>query len=126
LTAENGLEKNALAPAPVTANGLVYVMSGHRQPNLLAIRLGREGDLTGTDAIAWTNNRGNPYSSSPVLHDNKLYFVTDSGMLSCLNALTGEAYYLQQRLHKAYNLRLRPWAPTAGFTWRLRMTMWWS
>ena len=102
-----GLGSNVI-PAPVTANGLVYVMSGHRQPNLLAIRLGREGDLTGTDAIAWTNNRGNPYSSSPVLHENKLYFVTDSGMLSCLNALTGEAYYLQQRLPKPYNFKSSP------------------
>jgi outer membrane protein assembly factor BamB len=102
-----GLGSNVI-PAPVAANGLVYVMSGHRQPNLLAIRLGREGDLTGTDAIAWTNNRGNPYSSSPVLHENKLYFVTDSGMLSCLNALTGEAYYLQQRLPKAYNFKSSP------------------
>ncbi len=102
-----GLGSNVI-PAPVTANGMVYVMSGHRQPNLLAIRLGREGDLTSTDAIAWTNNRGNPYSSSPVLHENKLYFVTDSGMLSCLNALTGEAYYLQQRLPKAYNFKASP------------------
>ena len=103
----SGLGTNVI-PAPVTANGLVYVMSGHRQPNLLAIRLGREGDLTGTDAIAWTNNRGNPYSSSPVLHENKLYFVTDSGMLSCLNALSGEPYYLQQRLPKPYNLKSSP------------------
>jgi hypothetical protein len=29
---------------------------------------------------------GNSYTASPVLHDNKLYFITDSGMLSCLNA----------------------------------------
>jgi outer membrane protein assembly factor BamB len=43
-----------------------------------------------------------------VLHENKLYFVTDSGMLSCLNALTGEAYYLQQRLPKAYNFKASP------------------
>jgi outer membrane protein assembly factor BamB len=95
-------------PAPVSTDGVVFVMSGHREPNLLAIRLGREGDRTGTDAIAWTNNRGNPYTASPVLHDNKLYFVTDSGMLSCLNSRTGEAYYRQQRLPKAYNFKASP------------------
>ena len=93
--------------APVSAGGIVYVMSGHRDPNLLAIRLGREGDLTGTDAIAWTNNRGNSYTASPVLHDNKLYFVTDSGMLSCLNASTGEVYY-RQRLPRPYNFKASP------------------
>ena len=102
-----GLGTNVI-PAPVSADGLVFVMSGHRDPNLLAIRLGREGDLTGTDAIAWTNNRGNSYTASPVLHDNKLYFVTDSGRLSCLNARTGEAYYQQQRLPKPYNFKASP------------------
>jgi outer membrane protein assembly factor BamB len=102
-----GLGSNVI-PAPVSADGVVYVMSGHRDPNLLAIRLGREGDLTGTDAIAWTNNRGNSYTTSPLLHDNKLYFVTDSGMLSCLNSRTGEAYYRQRRLPKAYNLKASP------------------
>jgi outer membrane protein assembly factor BamB len=103
----SGLGSNVI-PSPVKVPGMVFVMSGHRDPNLLAIRLGREGDLTGTDAIAWTNNRGNPYSSSPVLHDNKLYFVTDTGMLSCLNAATGDAYYRQQRLPKPYNFKSSP------------------
>ena len=35
-------------------------------------KLGREGDLTGTDAILWTNKRGNSYTPSPVLHDGIL------------------------------------------------------
>jgi outer membrane protein assembly factor BamB len=48
----SGLGTNVI-PAPVTTPGMVYVMSGHREPNLLAVKLGREGDLTGTDAIAW-------------------------------------------------------------------------
>lgn len=102
-----GLGSNVI-PAPVTANGLVYVMSGHRSPNLMAIRLGREGDLTGTDAVVWTNRRGNSYTASPVLHENKLYFLTDSGMMSSLNALTGEPYYLQQRLPGPYNFKASP------------------
>lgn len=102
-----GLGGNVI-PAPVTANGLVYAMSGFRNPKLLAIRLGGEGDLTGSGAIVWTNDRGNSYTASPVLHDNKLYFVTDNGMLSCLNASTGEAYYRQQRLPKPYSFKASP------------------
>jgi len=102
-----GLGTNVI-PAPVTTDGLVFVMSGHRDPNLLAIRLGREGDLTGTDSIVWTNNRGNAYTASPILHDKKLYILTDSGMLSCLNALTGEPYYQQQRLPNPYNFKASP------------------
>jgi outer membrane protein assembly factor BamB len=102
-----GLGTNVI-PAPVRAGDVVIAMSGHRSPNLLAIRLGRDGDLTGTDAVAWTNDRGNSYTASPLLHDNKLYFVTDSGMLSCLDARTGEPYYRQQRLPKPYNFKASP------------------
>jgi outer membrane protein assembly factor BamB len=102
-----GLGSNVI-PAPVTANGIVYVMSGHRDPKLMAIRLGREGDLTGTDAILWTNDRGNSYTASPVLHEGKLYFITDSGMLSVFDARTGEAHYRQQRLPKPYNFKASP------------------
>lgn len=102
-----GLGANAI-PAPVAGKGIVYLMTGYRNPNLLAIRLGRRGNLTGTDAIAWTNNRGNPYTPSPVLSDDRLYFVSDSATLSCLNALTGEPHYLQQRLPKPYSIKASP------------------
>lgn len=102
-----GLGTNVI-PVPVTTGDMVYVMSGHRSPNLLAVRLGREGDLTGTDAVVWTNDRGNSYTPSPVLHEDKLYFITDNGMLTCLNARTGEAYYRQQRLPKPYNFKASP------------------
>jgi outer membrane protein assembly factor BamB len=102
-----GLGSNVI-PAPLIHAGVVYVMSGHREPNLLAIQLGREGDLTGTDAVLWSNNRGNSYTGSPVLHDGKLYFVTDSGMLSCLDARTGKPHYLQQRLPRSYNFKSSP------------------
>ena len=102
-----GLGGNVI-PAPVTTDGVVYVMSGFRNPNLLAIRLGREGDLTGSDAILWTNQRGNSYTPSPVLHDGKLYVLTDSGMLSCFDAKTGKPYYHQQRLPKPYNFKSSP------------------
>jgi outer membrane protein assembly factor BamB len=102
-----GLGANTI-PAPVAADGMVFAMSGFRSPNLLAIRLGREGDLTGTDSIVWQNQRGNSYTPSPVLHDGKLYMLTDNGMLSCLDAKTGKPYYQQERLPKPYNFKASP------------------
>jgi outer membrane protein assembly factor BamB len=102
-----GLGLNTI-PAPVAADGIVYVMSGYRDPNLLAIKLGREGDLTGTDAILWTNQKGNSYTPSPVLHDGKLYLLTDNGMFSALDAKTGKPFYQQQRLPKPYNFKASP------------------
>jgi outer membrane protein assembly factor BamB len=102
-----GLGQNTI-PAPVTDGSLVFVMSGFRNPNMLAIRLGRDGDLTGTDAVVWQNQRGNSYTASPVLADGKLYVLTDSGMMSCFDAKTGKAFYQQQRLPKPYNFKASP------------------
>lgn len=102
-----GLGVNAI-PMPVLADGLVIVMTGFRSPNLLAIKLGRKGDLTGTDAIAWTNQRGNSYTAAPVLHAGTLYNVTDNGMLNAVRAADGEIYYRQQRLPKPYNFKASP------------------
>lgn len=102
-----GLGTNVI-PQPVIQGDVVYVMSGHRDPNLMAIKLGGKGDITGSSHVLWTNQRGNSYTASPVLQDNKLYFITDSGMLSCFNATTGEPYYSQQRLGKPYNFKASP------------------
>ncbi len=102
-----GLGLNPI-PVPVHQNDVVYVMSGYRDPKLMAIKLGREGDLTGSDAILWSHTRGLAYTTSPVLHDNKLYVVTDNGTISAFNAVTGEPHYSQVRLPKAYNLKASP------------------
>ena len=102
-----GLGANVI-PVPVHHNGVVYVMSGYRDPKLMAIKLGKDGDLTGSDAIAWSHTRGLAYTTSPVLYDNKLYVVTDNGMVSAFNAVSGEPYYAQTRLPKAYNIKASP------------------
>jgi outer membrane protein assembly factor BamB len=64
--------------------------------------------LTGSDSIVWSHTRGLSYSASPVISDNKIYVVTDSGMVSAFNATTGEPYYSQVRLPQAYNLKASP------------------
>ncbi|MBL8208768.1 MAG: PQQ-binding-like beta-propeller repeat protein, partial [Blastocatellia bacterium] len=102
-----GLGHNTI-PQPVHQDGVVYVMSGFRDPKLLAIKLGREGDLTGTDAVLWSETRGLSYTPSPVLFDGKLYTLTDNGMMSCFDAKNGKPYYHQQRLPKPYNFKASP------------------
>src|SRR5262245_30537797 len=89
-----GLGSNVI-PHPTQHNDTVLVMSGHRDPKLMAVRLGREGDLTGTDSVIWSQTRGLSYTPSPVLHDSKYYTLTDNGTLNCYNATTGEPHYQQ-------------------------------
>jgi outer membrane protein assembly factor BamB len=102
-----GLGANVI-PMPVYSDGVVYVMSGYRDARLMAVKLGKEGDLTNSDAILWNQTRGLAYTTSPVLHENKLYVATDNGMLSTFNAVTGEPFYAQVRLPGSYNLKASP------------------
>lgn len=102
-----GLGLNVI-PAPVIQNDIVYAMSGFRDPKLMAIRLGREGELSGTDAVLWSQTRGMSYTPSPVLNENKLYTLTDNAMLSCFNATTGEPFYHQKRLPAPDNFKASP------------------
>lgn len=102
-----GLGTNPI-PQPVQFRDLVLVMSGYRTPRLMAIRLGRTGDLTGTDSVVWETTRGTSYTASPALHDGRLYVIADNGMMSVFDAATGTPHYLQQRLPRPYNFKASP------------------
>jgi outer membrane protein assembly factor BamB len=77
-----GLTRNVI-PCPVADAGMVYCMSGFQGNALLAIRLGRTGDLTGSDAIVWTHNKSTPYVPSPLLYNGKLYFFANNNGINC-------------------------------------------
>ncbi len=85
-----GMTQNEI-PSPVAGDGIIYCISGFQGSSLLAIRLGRTGNLTGTDAIAWSYKKNTPYVPSPLLYEGRLYFfkVNDS-ILTCCNAKTGQ------------------------------------
>ena len=86
-------------PTPVTGFGKVFCMTGDRKAKLLAIELGRKGDLEGTDAIAWELDKGAPFVSSPMLYGERLYFTENMRpFLSCYDARTGAPIYERQRL----------------------------
>lgn len=86
-----GMTVNAI-PTPVPGEGRVYVTSGFRGAALLAITLGRTGDLTDTDAIAWSHSRYTPYVPTPLLYNDRLWFFSvNTGRLSILDATNGKA-----------------------------------
>ena len=83
-------------PRPVYGHGLVYIATGFQQPSLLAVRADGKGDVTRTH-VAWKVSRGAPYTPSPLLVGDELYVVSDLGIVSCLDAVTG-ALHWQQRI----------------------------
>jgi len=85
-----GQTVNAI-PSVVSGHGRVYVTSGYRGAALQAIQLGRKGDLTATDAIAWSHGKGTPYVPSPLLAGDWLYLYSgNSGILSIFDAKAGK------------------------------------
>ena len=94
-----GLTMNPI-PSPVSADGLVFLMSGFRGNSLKAIRIAdARGDITGTPAIAWTLERDTPYVPSPLLYDGILYFLKgNTAILSAVDAKTGKPHYQAARL----------------------------
>jgi len=94
-----GMTVNVI-PSPVALDGLAIVMSGFRGNALRAIRLSEaRGDITGSDAIAWSLDRDTPYTPSPLLYDGTLYFVKGNrAVLSSFDARTGKEHYSEQRL----------------------------
>ncbi len=99
-------------PTPVAGGGLLFVASGSRERRVRAIDLSRAS--AGGNAVAWELDRAAPYNPSPLLWGDELYLVRDGGMnvgtsrLSLIDALTGEARYLQQRLPAMYTIKASP------------------
>jgi hypothetical protein len=86
---------------PVFGAGLLFISGGFNIPSFLAVRPDGTGDVTKTH-IAWTLMRGAPLTPSPLLIDDELYIVNDTGIAVCLDARTGQTYW-QHRLNGTYS-----------------------
>ncbi|MCC7419997.1 MAG: PQQ-binding-like beta-propeller repeat protein [Planctomycetaceae bacterium] len=76
------------AARPLFGHGLVYINleGGDR---LLAVRPDGTGDVTKTH-VAWKTMKSTPTRPSQILAGDSFFMVSDGGVVSCLNAATGE------------------------------------
>ncbi|MEX0725847.1 MAG: PQQ-binding-like beta-propeller repeat protein [Planctomycetaceae bacterium] len=100
-----GLERECI-PTPLFGHGMAYVVSGPKGFTF-AIRRGGEGDVTDSH-VEWKTNRGAPFVPSTILVGDYYYLVDDAGILTCLDAHTGDAKW-QKRLNGAFTA-----SPVAG------------
>ncbi len=83
----------------VAGDGLVFVGSGFRGSFLGAFRLDGRGDIEGSAHVAWAVGRDTPDIPSPLLSGGRIYFYKGkSGMLSCVDAATGQPHYTAARI----------------------------
>lgn len=77
-----------LSPSVILNDNIVFVFGGYRSSGSMAIRVGGEGDVTKTHVV-WTG-RNSSYVATPILRNDKLYWIDDRGTYYCINSQNGE------------------------------------
>lgn len=75
------------ASRPVYGDGTLYLSTGYMKARFLAVPLDATAQQT---SIEWEYNKQVANVSSPLLVDNRIYFISDRGVATCLNAKTGQ------------------------------------
>ncbi len=84
-----GVDSNAIH-TPLVGKGLVIVTAGFPVKRVIAIRPGAVAD---DKRVAWEYAKGTGYVLSNILYGDYLYLLTDNGIVTCLDAATGEVKY---------------------------------
>ena len=85
----------SVVPRPIFHQGLIYMSSGYDSPVFYAIKLEGRGDITKSNLV-WRTRKGAPRNSSPVLVNDLLFMAADHGVVSCLNAKTGQLIWMER------------------------------
>ncbi len=84
-------------------------MSGYEGFSLMALSIAGQGDISGSNLVLWSHDRGTPYIPSPLLYDGLLFFTqSNQAILSCVDARTGELVFQRERLQDFQNIYASP------------------
>jgi outer membrane protein assembly factor BamB len=80
---------------PLVAHGLIFFPTGWSQGQLLAVKPGGYGDVTATH-IAWRVKKAAAKKPSLLLVDDVIYMINDGGILSAIDAKTGQEIWSER------------------------------
>ena len=103
-----GRQSEGAIPMPAVGHGLVFATSGFAEDTLHAIKLGQRGDLTDSEHVVWSLDRGTPYVPCPMLWGDEIYLLEDRSFFSCLRAVDGHRHYFKRRLPDVRNFSASP------------------
>jgi len=84
------------APMPLFDQGLALIITGFGgKTELLGVRVDGQGDITDTH-VAWRYEKMVAKTASPILVDGLLYMVSDDGLVTCVEAKTGQQVWHQR------------------------------
>ena len=84
------------AARPLFGHGLIYIAAGDDDYSLVALRPNGTGDVTDTH-IAWKTSKSVPRRGSQLLVGDLYFMVNDTGILTCLDAKTGDIHWQKRR-----------------------------
>jgi outer membrane protein assembly factor BamB len=87
-------------PVPAFENGVIYLSRGYRSGPYAAIRAGGRGDIARSHVV-WHVPTGAPYISSLVQYQGLIYMAGDVGVITCVDAVTGQRVW-RERLGGVY------------------------
>jgi outer membrane protein assembly factor BamB len=90
-------------PSPIVGAGLVISTSGPNGP-VMAIRPGGQGDVRQTHVV-WQREWGGPYVPTGLISGDRLYILSDGGLLECLDPRDGQTIW-KERLHRTHSASL--------------------
>jgi len=82
-------------PRPIAGHGLAYVCTGYTSPQLWAIALDGRGDVSKTH-VKFKIPKQVPTMPSPILVEDQLYFVSDQGVATSVDAVTGKPIWTKR------------------------------
>jgi outer membrane protein assembly factor BamB len=77
-------------PSPVATRGLVFLYAGSQAKVVMAMRPGGAPDA---DPIVWRYNKGAAYVPSSIAVGDYFYLMSDTGIITCIDAVTGKIVY---------------------------------
>lgn len=83
------------AVSTVSADGVVFAVTGHGPAEMLAIRSDGSGDVTDTHVLWRMGGKDIPVTPSPVVIKGLLFMLADQGILNCLDVVTGKVIWRQ-------------------------------
>lgn len=103
---EHFMSINQMVSSIVAEDDVLCVAGGAHNVRLsTCLRLAGSGRDTEVEVL-WEAVPGAPETSSPVLYEGKLYLVTSKGILSCLDARTGERVWRRRLSRSGYHVSL--------------------
>lgn len=91
---------DAPSTTPVVYENLIYINNAHgRYSPIYVVKPDAKGDITlaegenSNEYIVWNIMRGAAYMQTPLIYKGYYYNLRGNGMLSCMDAKTGEVFY---------------------------------